>query len=346
MRANRHTLRPLGTLGAVALAGMAAALGAAATAANAVELKLAHFMSPKHPMDRFIMRPWSEEIAKLSKGSLTVRIYPGGALGKGPVAQFKRAVDGVADVAFGLPGFTSKLFPRTGVVELPGVAATAEGAANKLWDAMGELAPEWRRVKVLALWTNERQVLMTRDKPIRGIADMKDLKFRVPSKTQAEAIKALGAVPVFMPINRVYNALNTGVIDGVMTGPSTVVSFKFDEVAKYFTVGLPIGRSPFFLVMNLRAWDGLSAEHKALVERTTGRAMSVRASRFYMRAGKRGLDKVRGSDKHEVIDMAGPALQEAVARLTRSRADQVEALERRGVPARAILKAMGVAGGA
>ncbi len=66
---------------------MTAAFAAAPIPADAVELKLAHFMSPKRPMDRFIMRPWSEEIAKLSKGSLTVRIYPGGALGKGPVAQ-------------------------------------------------------------------------------------------------------------------------------------------------------------------------------------------------------------------------------------------------------------------
>ncbi len=339
MRMNRHIRRSLWTIGAIA-----AAVGSAQTAAVAAELKLAHFMSPRHPMDRFIMRPWSEEIAKLSKGTLTVRIYPGGALGKGPVAQFKRAVDGVADISFGLPGFTSKLFPRTGVVELPGIAGTAEEAAHKLWNAMGDLAPEWRRVKVLALWTNERQVLMTRDKPIRRIADMKDLKFRVPSKTQGEAIEALGAVPVFMPINRVYNALNTGVIDGVMTGPSTVISFKFDEVARYFTAGLPLGRSPLFLVMNLRAWDGLSDEHKALVERTTGRQMSVRASKFYMRAGKRGLDKVRSSDKHTVIDMTGPAFQEAVQRLTESRARQVEMLERRGVPAKAILKAMGVAG--
>ena len=40
------------------------------------ELKLAHFVSPKHPMDRFLMRPWSEEVAKLANGSLTVRIYP------------------------------------------------------------------------------------------------------------------------------------------------------------------------------------------------------------------------------------------------------------------------------
>ena len=211
--------------------------------AAAAEIKLAHFMSPRHPMDRFLMRPWAEEVAKATNNALTVRIYPGGALGKGPVAQFKRAVDGVADVTFGLPGFTSKLFPRTGVIELPGVAKDAVVAANQLWDAFPLLSPEWRRVEVLGLWTNETQTLLTKSKPIRKIADMKDMKIRVPSKAQGVTLAALGAVPVFMPINRVYNALNTGVIDGVMTGPSTIGSFKFDEVAKYFTTGLPLGRS-------------------------------------------------------------------------------------------------------
>lgn len=308
------------------------------------ELKLAHFMSPKHPMDRFLMRPWSKEIAGLSNNSLSVKIYPGGALGKGPVAQFKRAVDGVADITFGLPGFTSKLFPRTGVIELPGMAGDAVAAANKLWDAFDLLKPEWRRVEVLALWTNERQVLMTRDKPIRSIADMKDLKFRVPSKTQGEAIRALGGVPVFMPINRVYNALNTGVIDGVMTGPSTVRSFKFDEVAKYYTTGLPLGRSPFFLVMNKRTWNAQTAEHKALIKKTTGRALSIKGSKFYIRAGKAGLDKVQKSAKHEVIALSGAELNKGIAILTKSRADQVKALEASGVPALKILKAMGVAG--
>ncbi len=331
----------LGGALAAAAAGMLLGLGGAA---NATELKLAHFMSPRHPMDRFIMRPWSEEVATLSGGDLKVRIYPGGALGKGPVAQYKRAVDGIADIAFGLPGFTSKLFPRVGVVELPGIAPTSTDATNALWNALGELSPEFRRVKLLALWTNERQVLMTRKKPIRSVGDMKDLKFRVPSRTQGEAIKALGAVPVFMPINRVYNALNTGVIDGVLTGPSTIVSFKFNEVAKHYTTGWPLGRSPFFLVMNNGAFDKLSDAHKALVERTTGRAMSLRAAKFYMRAGNKGLDLVRNSDKHEVISLGGAALQEGVARLMSARAAQVKALDGRGVPASAILKAMGVAG--
>ncbi len=71
---------------------------------GAAKLSLAHFTSPKHPMDRLIMRPWTEEVARLTNKALTIRIYPGGELGKGPKAQYKRAVDGIADVTFGLQG--------------------------------------------------------------------------------------------------------------------------------------------------------------------------------------------------------------------------------------------------
>ncbi|MDE0794874.1 MAG: TRAP transporter substrate-binding protein [Alphaproteobacteria bacterium] len=271
-----------------------------------------------------------------------MRIYPGGALGKGPVAQFKRAVDGIADVTFGLPGFTSKVLPRTDVIELPGVAKNAVAAANQLWDAFPLLAPEWRRVEILALWTNERQTLLTKQKAVRSIADLKDIKIRVPSKTQGITLKALGAVPVFMPINRVYNALNTGVIDGVMTGLSTTGSLRFDEVAKYFTTGMPLGRSPFFLVMNRDTWKKQSDAHKDIIRKTTGRTMSIKGSAFYIKAGKRGLAKVSKSDKHEVIVMKGVALAEATETLMKSRADQIVALEKRGVPAKKILAAMGV----
>ena len=316
--------------------------GAASPQAEAKELKLAHFMSTKHPMDRFIMRPWSEDVAKMSAGGLTVKIFPGGALGKGPAAQFKRAVDGVADITFGLPGYTASLFRRTGIIELPDVAKSGPDGANKLWDAFAEISSDWSKVKVLALWVGEAQVLMTKNKPVRTVADIKGMKIRTPSKMQAEAIKALGGTPVPMPIIKVYNALNTGVIDAVLTGPSAIRSFKLGEVARYFTTGLPTGRSPFFLVMNRKSWDGLSDEQRALVDKTTGRALSVKASETYERLSKSALDSVGKTGRHEVIALPADEVKAGTALLLENRARLVAQMEKDGVPARKILAAMGV----
>ncbi len=143
-----------------------------------------------------------------------------------------------------------------------------------------------------------------------------------------------------------YRALETGRVDALLVPPSVIRSFKIGEVAKFFTTGLgaAFGRSPFFLVMNKRTFSRLSKTHQDLIDKTTGREMSIRASKFYMFAGKKSLDKVRNSDKHEVITLTGSALQSGINILMASRARQVEEFEKKGLPAKAILKAMGVTG--
>lgn len=75
-----HQLISTALVGAVVLGG-APFIGSQDV--SATELRLAHFTSPKHPMDRLFMRPWTKQIAKMSGGKLTVKIFPGGKLGKG-----------------------------------------------------------------------------------------------------------------------------------------------------------------------------------------------------------------------------------------------------------------------
>jgi TRAP-type transport system periplasmic protein len=310
----------------------------------AQELRLAHFMSPKHPMDEHMMRPWTAEVAKLSNGSLKVRIYPGGELGKGPQEQFKRAVDGIADITFGLQGYTSKQFPRTTLVELPAVATDAIDATNKMWNVFDQhLAVEYERIKLLALWTNEGPVLMSKDKPIRKLADLKGMKVRVPSKDQADLIVALGATPVSMPANEMYRALSTGVVDALMVPSTVITSFKIGEVAKYYTTGLLFGRSPFFMAMNKKSYDSLSREHKAIIDKTTGRSISLVGAKVYEEEGAKDLNGVRKSGKHEVIDLSPDEVKKGNALLIKARDKIVASLEKEGVPAKAILAAMGAA---
>ena len=313
---------------------------AAAASVQAAELKLAHFTSPKHPMDRLVMRPWGEEVAKRSNGSLTVRIYPGGELGKGPVAQYKRAADGVADITFGLQGYSSPLFPRTLLVELPGLAPDAVAATKMMWKAIGAIQGEYTRTKVLALWTNDKAVIMTRNKAVRTLDDVKGMKIRTPSKLQGDIIKALGATPVAMPVTRMYNALKTGVVDGLMVAPSVIRSFKIGEVAKYYTVG-PFANTAFFLVMNRKAYDGLSAEHRKIVDETSGEALSVKAAGIYKKAGAGSLAGEKKSGRGEVITLSDAEDKRFRKALNGVRAATVKALSGKGVDAEKILAAMG-----
>ncbi|HIF11105.1 MAG TPA: C4-dicarboxylate ABC transporter substrate-binding protein, partial [Sneathiellales bacterium] len=113
---------------------LAIGFGFAATS-SAKELKLSYFMGPPHPMNAAVFTPFGEKLAEVSGGMLTVKQFPGGALNSAPPKQYSILLDGIADVAFGLPGYTAQLFPITNVLTVPNVAGDAVDGTKALWRA-------------------------------------------------------------------------------------------------------------------------------------------------------------------------------------------------------------------
>jgi TRAP-type C4-dicarboxylate transport system substrate-binding protein len=276
--------------------------------ASADELKAAHFMPPMHPMDRGVMTPLAEELNAATDGALTIRIYPSGELGKGPVQQYKRVVTGVADIAFGIPAYTPTQFGKTVMVHMPGLFSSGEAATNALWDNLDSISDEYAETKMLGLWANNPSVLISREKPVRTLADIEGLKVRTPNPVMAEVVKAWGGIPVSMPTPEIYNAMNTGVIDAVMIGPSGIRSYKLNEIAKHVTINIPSAVDSFYLLMNKNSWDALSDAHKAKLEELTGRELSLRGARAFYQAGQAGIQLARDSDVDIIeIDAAADA---------------------------------------
>ena len=222
----------------VAAVTIMAAWGATAAAK---ELKLAHFMPTVHTLHQQVFLPLADDLAKATGGALTIKIYPSGALGKGPVQQYKRAVTGVADITFCIQSYSSALFPRSLIANQPGVTVSAEQGTRRLWDIYETyLAGEYRSVKVLGLWVMLPTVPMSRNQPIHKVADMEGMKIRVSSPGESRLIQAWGGVPVAMPITESYNALNTGVVDAVLIQPSALYKpWNLADPAQYVTSNLP-----------------------------------------------------------------------------------------------------------
>ncbi|MBL4785248.1 MAG: TRAP transporter substrate-binding protein [Cohaesibacteraceae bacterium] len=284
------------------------ALTASVVSISADELKIAHFMPAMHPMDRGVMTPLSEQLAAATNGELTIRIFPSGELGKGPVQQYKRVVTGVADIVFGIPGYTPKQFPKTALLHVPGLFADGAAATNAVWDNIDLLKDEFSKTKLLGLWANNPSVLLTRNKPVRTLADLKGMKIRTPNQVMAKLVEAWGAIPVSMPVTETYNAMNTGVIDSVMIGPSGIRSYKLNEIAKYVTTNIPTALDSFYLLMNQQSWDGLSDSHKEKLTALTGREMSLKGAKAFYEAGQAGLKLAKDSNVEMIeIDAAADA---------------------------------------
>jgi len=284
-----------------------------ATAAAAQELKFASFVPPFHTVTASLIDKLSAGVSDATGGDLTVRNYPGGELGAGPVEQYVRVVQGAADFAWGLPGYTSSQFQKTMIVELPGAIDPDAGGHEALWAAFDEhLAGEFPATKPIALWTSEAQVMIMRDKIIRTPDDLKGLKIRVAGATAGEVASALGATPVQMPISQVYNSLQTGLIDGVFTGSSTLSDFKLSEVASSVTVGAPLGRLSFYAVMNESVYNGLSADKKAAIDATAGLALSASAENAWQATADAAMASY-GEDSTKTVVMLSDAEIQAFA---------------------------------
>ena len=284
-----------------------------ATAVAAQELKFASFVPPFHTVTASLIDKLSAGVSEGTGGDLTVRNYPGGELGAGPVEQYVRVVQGAADFAWGLPGYTSSQFQKTMIVELPGAIHPDAGGHEALWAAYdAHLAEEFPATKPIALWTSEAQVMIMRDKVTRTPADLKGLKIRVAGATAGEVASALGATPVQMPISQVYNSLQTGLIDGVFTGSSTLSDFKLSEVASSVTVGAPLGRLSFYAVMNESVYNGLSADEKAAIDATAGLALSASAENAWQATADSAM-AAYGEDSTKTVVMLSDAEIQAFA---------------------------------
>jgi len=117
----------------------------------------------------------------------------------------------------------------------------------------------------LAYWDNGLKV-MSANKPLRTPEDMKGLKMRIQSsKVLADQMKALGAIPQVMAFSEVYQAMQTGVVDGSENTPSNMYTQKHHEVQKYTTV-TDHGYIGYAVIVNKKFWDGLPPDIRTMLE--------------------------------------------------------------------------------
>ena len=308
------------------IASSAVAL-ATALPAGAQELSFANFTPPFHTVNASVMEKLNTILSEATNGEVTVRGYHGGELGAGPVEQYVRVVQGVADMAWGLPGYTSSQFEKTMIVELPGTLTNEDDGYAAMWAAYDDhLAGEFPGTVPVALWTSEPNVFIMRDAVIRTPADLAGLKIRVAGATAADVATALGATPVQMPINQVYNALQTGLIDGVITGSSTLNDFKLDEVANSYTFGANLGRLSFYAVMTEGTYNGLSDEAKAALDNSGNQTVSQSAEDAWNATADAGVATARTLSENTFVDLTeaeAAVFADAIAAVTGAYVDGV-----------------------
>jgi C4-dicarboxylate-binding protein DctP len=136
-----------------------------------------------------------------------------------------------------------------------------EGPVGK--DLFKKLEP--KGITGLAYWDNGFKV-MSSNKPMHVPADFKGMKMRIQSSKVLDAqMRALGANPQVMAFSEVYQALQTGVVDGTENPPSNLYTQKMHEVQKHVTVS-DHGYLGYAVIVNKKFWDGLPADVRSQLE--------------------------------------------------------------------------------
>ncbi|MBM3538144.1 MAG: TRAP transporter substrate-binding protein [Alphaproteobacteria bacterium] len=336
MRSSRRAF-----LSTILAAGASAGLPRDLLAQAAEELKLATFVPPTHIILARVLTPWAQELPGKSGNKLSVRMFPSMQLGGSPPQLYRQMTQGISDICFTLPGYTSGDFPMMALTELPGTATSAEDGTRKLWANFDRfLAREYKDAKVLMLWNSDTASLMSKSKPIRTLEDMKGLKIRTPSAAQSAQLEALGATPIDMPANQIYNNLDRGVVDAAMIPMSAALDFKLIEVARYFTLNAPLGRSPFLVAMNRNRYEKLPADLRKVLDDTTGLSLSLKGAATYDHQNHEAIEAAKKD--RETILLPEAERQRWVAAFRPLIRQKVEEGEKAGLPARGLISAYGL----
>jgi tripartite ATP-independent transporter DctP family solute receptor len=233
--------------------------GGLAFAEEKITLRLGHIFPVTHPTHKSAMA-MANYVAKESKGQVEIKVYSGGALGKGSTLAEKITL-GTVEMGTAGPGLLSRLVPAWGLIAGEYVFKSVDTMFSVLNGPIGDDIKDRllkkRGVRTLGIgYLGKRHV--TANKPITRPEDLKGFKIRIPNIPLRKAsFVALGASPTPMAFSEVYLALQQGVVDGQENPLAQIVTMKFYEVQKYLIL-TGHALNPEILLMNEKKFQSLS----------------------------------------------------------------------------------------
>jgi C4-dicarboxylate-binding protein DctP len=259
-------------IGAVCAVMMA--VPAAMAADQPIVIKFSHVVAPDTPKGR-AAEHFKVMAEKYTNGKAKVEIYPNSQLYKDKEELEALQLGAVQMLAPSLAKFGPLGAKEFEVYDFPclfpdynALHKVTQGPIGA--DMLKRL--ESKKIIGLAYWDNGFKIFSA-NKPLKVPADFKGVKMRIQSSKVLEAqMRALGAIPQVMAFSEVYQALQTGVVDGTENPPSNMYTQKMFEVQKNATVS-DHGYLGYAVIVNKAFWDGLPADvrtglTKAMAEST------------------------------------------------------------------------------
>lgn len=222
-----------------------------------------------------VMKPWLEEVKKVSNGRLDIQFFPPRTIAK-EKEQYMAVESGVLDITTNSHGRNPGKFHLYGVAEQPFLFPNSTVGSTVFWN-LTQKYPEWQKeypnTKLLFVWVGAPVQLMTVKKPVKTLEDLAGMKIIGWTPSMLAGPKVLGANAVMVPPMDTYLALQRAMADGVHSPFATVLPFKLNETVKHATE-LNSMVTAFYGVISEKAYNKLPKDLQQVLMDSAGEGLS------------------------------------------------------------------------
>ena len=271
--------------------------------AEPISIKFSHVVAQDTPKG-LAAEFFKKRAEELTQGKVKVEVYPNSQLYKDKEEMEALQLGAVQMLAPSLAKFGPLGVKEFEVFDLPFIFndyddlhKVTKGPAGKA--LLDKLAP--KGILGLAYWDNGFKSFSA-NSPIKTPADLKGKKLRIQnSKVLEEQMRTIKAIPQMLAFSEVYQALQTGVVDGTENPISNFWTQKMHEVQKYMTI-TDHGYLGYAVIVNKKFWDGLPADIRTQLETALVEATDY-ANTIAMDMNKKDLESVKASGKTAVTTL-------------------------------------------
>jgi C4-dicarboxylate-binding protein DctP len=316
-------------------AAFALAVVGPASAQEPIVIKFSHVVATDTPKGKGAEK-FKELAEKYTDGKVKVEVFPNSSLYKDKEELEALQLGAVQMLAPSLAKFGPIGIKEFEVFDLPYIlpdkAALRRVTDGPLGKKLFTLL-EPKGMVGLAYWDNGFKD-MSANKPLHMPEDFRGLKIRIQSSKVLEAqIRALGAIPQVMAFSEVYQALQTGVVDGAENPPSNIYTQKMHEVQKYIMES-EHGYVGYAVIVNKKFWDGLPQDIRPQLEKAMQEATEYTNS-IAQKENDDALEAIRKSGLSQVLPLTAdekqawrtalkPVYQEMAPRVGQSTIDEFQ----------------------
>ena len=279
------------------------ALAVPAFAQQPIVIKFSHVVAVDTPKGKAAER-FKQLAEERTKGRVKVEVYPNSSLFKDGEEMEALQLGSVQILAPSVAKFGPLGVREFEVFDLPYIFDSFDELHKVTTGPVGKMLfqkLESKGIVGLAYWDNGFKE-MSANKSIKVPGDYKGLKMRIQSsKVLGDQMKALGAIPQVMAFSEVYQALQTGVVDGTENPPSNLYTQKMHEVQKYLAM-TDHGVIEYAVIANKKFWDGLPADIRTTLDGCMKDATDY-ANSIAKKENDDALEAVKKSGKTQIITL-------------------------------------------